>query len=125
MPVWGDSFTILSTSSLSGAFDTMSAELPTLAGGLVWQIGYHPTHVLLNVALGGDFNNDQVVDAADYVAWRKTDGTPSGYNAWRTNFGRSVGNGAGAVANTAVPEPTTLVMLTLALAGCRLRRRHE
>ncbi|MEX2546100.1 MAG: hypothetical protein WD316_13305 [Phycisphaeraceae bacterium] len=37
--------------------------------------------------LEGDYNGDGVVDAADYVVWRKTDGSAEGYNTWRTNFG--------------------------------------
>ena len=68
-------------------------------------------------AIPGDFNNNGVVDAADYVVWRKTDGTPAGYNAWRTHFGQPSGSGAGAIANAAVPEPATLVLLMFAAAG--------
>ena len=49
----------------------------------------------------GDFNQDGVVDAADYVVWRKSPSTfggdPNGYNTWRTNFGATV-TGAAAVA---------------------------
>ena len=68
-------------------------------------------------SLPGDFNNDGTVDAADYVVWRKTDGTQAGYNTWRTHFGQTAGSGSGAGANAAVPEPSTLVMLILAAAG--------
>ena len=42
-----------------------------------------------DIALGGDFNGDGAVDAADYVVWRKTDGSQAGYDLWRTNFGRT------------------------------------
>ncbi len=35
----------------------------------------------------GDYNSNGVVDAADYVVWRKTDGTLAGYNTWRAHFG--------------------------------------
>jgi hypothetical protein len=35
----------------------------------------------------GDFNGDLVVDAADYVMWRKTNGTPAAYDLWKANFG--------------------------------------
>jgi hypothetical protein len=42
-----------------------------------------------HATLPGDFNGDNVVNAGDYVAWRKTDGTPGGYNTWRANFGES------------------------------------
>jgi hypothetical protein len=66
--------------------------------------------------LEGDFNGDGKVDAADYVVWRKTDGENlAGYNAWRTNFGRSLGGGAGALAS--VPEPATWISALIILGG--------
>ncbi len=34
-----------------------------------------------------DVNGDQSVDAADYVLWRKTDGSQPVYNAWKKHFG--------------------------------------
>ncbi len=43
--------------------------------------------------LEGDFNNDHVVDAADYVVWRKTEGIQAGYDAWRSHFGETAGSG--------------------------------
>jgi hypothetical protein len=58
----------------------------------------------------GDFNEDGKVDAADYVVWRKTDGTPTGYNLWRTNFGRTSGSGSSLTAGAAVPEPSTMLL---------------
>jgi hypothetical protein len=39
--------------------------------------------------LNGDYNADGRVDAADYIVWRKNDGTPAGHSLWRTNFGRT------------------------------------
>jgi hypothetical protein len=42
-----------------------------------------------NVAYG-DFNNDDVVDAADYVVWRNDPNrTHAQYSLWRANFGRT------------------------------------
>jgi hypothetical protein len=63
-------------------------------------------------ASDGDFNGDGIVDAADYVMWRKTDGRQEGYDAWRTNFGRTAGSGAGTFngASTAVPEPGLIAL---------------
>ncbi len=75
----------------------------------------------------GDFNGNGVIDAADYVAWRKGLGatfTPGDYNVWRAHFGQTPGSGAGAIMNAAVPEPATWVMLTLAAVGRCLRRRR-
>jgi T5SS/PEP-CTERM-associated repeat protein len=67
----------------------------------------------------GDFNKDSVVDAADYVMWRKNDGSPASYDIWRTNFGRSVGSttGFGEGEDATVPEPSSqslLIFLTIA-----------
>jgi hypothetical protein len=66
-----------------------------------------------------------VVDAADYIVWRKT-GTngPTGYVTWRTNFGEPGASGSVASANATVPEPTTLLMLIVAAAGWCLRQRR-
>ena len=48
--------------------------------------------------LAGDYNHNGVVDAADYVLWRKNPsvygGNPAGYNTWRANFGLTGGSGA-------------------------------
>jgi hypothetical protein len=69
-----------------------------------------------------DFNGDLVVDAADYVVWRKTDGTQNGYNLWRTNFGRTSGSGSTLGASSSVPEPGTAALLMLCTLGVvRLR----
>lgn len=95
----------------------------------------------------GDYNNNGVVDAADYVLWRKTmgnsvnvgvaaDGDLSGtidagdYSTWRQNFGKAVPNvpaGAGAsVGFASVPEPASSFIITIAtltvLSGRRSRR---
>jgi hypothetical protein len=75
--------------------------------------------------LRGDFNGDNVVDAGDYVAWRKEPSTTSNdYYVWRTHFGEPAGSGSGANVNTNIPEPATLVILIMAAAGIRLLGRH-
>jgi hypothetical protein len=61
--------------------------------------------------LQGDYNGDGKVDTADYVVWRKSDGTTEGYNTWKSNFGSMAGGGAGAsVSFSAVPEPSSLLL---------------
>ncbi|MEX2310345.1 MAG: hypothetical protein WD738_22445 [Pirellulales bacterium] len=69
--------------------------------------------------LAGDYNGDGSVDAADYVVWRKTDGTQDGYNTWRANFGQTAGTGSAVSSGTAaVPEPAAwVVCLGLATIG--------
>ena len=75
----------------------------------------------------GDYNNNGVVDAGDYVVWRKggtlqnevdTPGTVNAadYTAWRARFGNTSGSGSGLSA-AAVPEPHVLVLTLGALMG--------
>jgi probable HAF family extracellular repeat protein len=61
----------------------------------------------------GDFNHDGVIDAGDYVVWRKNDGTPERYNTWRAHFGQTSSGGA-AMSENVAPEPSSLGLLTLA-----------
>jgi hypothetical protein len=83
-----------------------------------------------DMGLAGDYNDNGTVDAADYVVWRKNEGTsntlannsipgpigPAHYNQWRTNFGRSSGSGAaGNSVVSAVPEPGSLCFVLAAL----------
>jgi hypothetical protein len=79
----------------------------------MWNTSQLYTAGLLRVALSGDYNFDGSVDAADYVVWRKTDGSQEGYDTWRAHFGETAGSGSGATAsaNAAVPEPTALGLL--------------
>ncbi|HEY3391286.1 MAG TPA: hypothetical protein VGK58_01170 [Lacipirellulaceae bacterium] len=109
MPMAGDSFQILTASG--GRTGTFGNELlPSLSSGLDWELQYNPNSVVLSVistGLPGDYNGDGSVDAADYVVWRKIDGTQQGYDAWRTNFGRA---GATSSASAIVPEPSTIVL---------------
>jgi hypothetical protein len=79
----------------------------------------------------GDYNGDSTVDAADYVVWRKNEGTTNTlpndsiggtigtgqYNQWRSHFGQTSGSGAGAIANAAVPEPGNAVLMMLGICG--------
>ena len=81
---------------------------------------------MLRVGLAGDYNLNGVVDAADFVVWRKGLGTlytQSDYIVWRAHFGRTAGSGSSTVANAAVPEPSTLVLLVTAATGVCSRRR--
>ena len=104
----------------------------------------HDTDLVINVdqvtfatvaGQPGDYNQDGVVNAADYTVWRDKLGTATAlpnegasigtvdqadYDFWKSHFGQ----GGGALAAAAVPEPTT-TMLALAaiLSGLTLRRQ--
>ncbi len=56
-PAEGDSFTIMSFASLTGAFST--ANLPRLGGTIDWQVAYGPASVVLNVIGGFCPDNDK------------------------------------------------------------------
>jgi hypothetical protein len=78
----------------------------------------------------GDFNLNGAVDAADYVVWRKglgTTYTQTDYDAWRANFGQTIGSGAALPSaeplSAAVPEPATLTLLIMAMVVHYARRR--
>ena len=106
---------------------------PPLGTGSVYRI------VTDAVILQGDYNQNGVVDAADYIVWRKNVNTgnvlandPIGgtigqaqYDQWRAHFGQTAGSGSGADANATVPEPATMVMLIVTAAGALTRRRFR
>jgi hypothetical protein len=95
------------------------------------------TLIPAQVAVPGDYNNDHVVNAADYVLWRDNLGaateaginnngdgggvTASDYTYWRTRFGNTSGAGAGSF-GAAVPEPAFFVLLMMAAGGCCIWR---
>ena len=80
----------------------------------------------------GDYNNDGVVDAADYVVWRKTlnqsatpagngaDGNQSGtiddgdFTHWRERYGNVVPS-SGTGASSPIPEPTAAALAFMGL----------
>jgi uncharacterized protein len=96
------------------------------------------------IPAAGDYNQNGIVDAADYTVWRDTLGSTTdlranGDNAaasagkvdqadyviWKSNFGTHTGSGPGAGSDAAVPEGETLSMLLagiLTLYAFRLTR---
>jgi hypothetical protein len=126
----GASFDLLNWGSVAGTFSSIS--LPSLPVGQ-WDTSDLYTNGVLSVVLGGDFNNDFRVDAADYVVWRKGLGTiytQDDYEVWRSHYGDNyIGSGSGSEASTAaVPEPTALALLFvcgLALTSRRVPRVKE
>ena len=106
---------------VTGTLDiTFSLDMTTLDNGSRYGANFLVADVGL-VSLPGDYSNNGIVDAADYVLWRKfnntattlpNDSTPgtnaSDYNVWRARFGQSPGSGSGTSVNAAVPEPATL-----------------
>ncbi|WP_425395291.1 PEP-CTERM sorting domain-containing protein [Aeoliella sp.] len=87
--------------------------------------------------LAGDYNNDNVVNLADYVVWRNNLGgsglpndvtpgsvTTEDYNIWKSNFGQTLSGAASVATVQSVPEPSTVALVgLLSLIGCTWRRR--
>jgi hypothetical protein len=78
--------------------------------------------------LPGDFNVDGVVDAADYVVWRKRLGAPfaqADYALWRRNFHRKATAAGATVAagSAALPEASGVAMLVSGIVAA-FRSRH-
>ena len=94
----------------------------------------------------GDYNGDDVVDAADYTVWRNNLGPGSlpnedetrspgvvdgeDYLVWKENYGNSaLGSGGGSLSGAIVPEPGTVALVLLAggatVLGARGRRGRK
>ena len=89
--------------------------------------------------LAGDYNEDGMVDLADYVVWRNNLGAVAGtlpndvdggvigsaqYLTWKSNFGAS--SSSSSVGASHVPEPGSLVLLSIFVAavGMGVRRKR-
>ena len=143
-PSLGETFDLITASrGISGTFATTN--LPDLPGNLEFGLIYNPTSVQLAVqiepltTIDGDYNQDGIVDAADYTVWRDTfgqvgadldaDGNNNGqiddgdYSIWRSNFGQVAGSLA-AGDGASVPEPSTLGLIAGAMVvGLVCRRK--
>lgn len=140
-PAAGEKYTILTAANgISGTFATES--LPTLGGGLSFDVEYTPTSVLLAVVggsfLSADFNKDGNVDSQDLATWKgafgataqgdangdlKTDGAD--FLVWQRQFGTLPATAANNAASTAIPEPTAVALLSCASLAFRFRRRRS
>lgn len=112
----GDSFPLLQFGEASGTFAELI--LPELAAGLIWNASELLTNGILSIGLVGDYNNDGIVDAADYSVWRDhmasgailpNDSTPEStstadYLQWKQFYGATLLSSS---AMTTVPEPAS------------------
>jgi T5SS/PEP-CTERM-associated repeat protein len=132
VPDASSTFTILSSAALTGGFSNIvnGGRLATIDGLGSFQVHYgagsifNASQVVLSAfEITGDYNKNGVVDAADYVIWRKGMGTIYGendYNLWRAHFGVSLGAGSGSALSSAepssgaVPEPASALPLLVA-----------
>lgn len=126
-----DVFEIITADTVSNTFVNLGDTVDTGFG--TFDITYSATSVLLSnfvaapPALLGDYNDNGVIDAADYAAWRDAltagateltnDPTPgvvdeSDFTYWRDHFGETLGSGSG---QSAVPEPASITLAAMCL----------
>jgi hypothetical protein len=133
----GDMFNIGGMRDLDLSFAvSVAGGTPYTAQGTV-RYGAIQTTLLVE----GDYNNDGIVNLADYTVWRDKLGSTSlqnegsgispgvvdaaDYAFWKSRFGATSGAGAGALAavSAPVPEPSTvLTCLMAAVAMARMAR---
>ncbi len=141
VPALNDTFTIITAASVLGSFAVEDFSAAPLGAGLAWDVTYNGTNVQLAVieapiGLPGDFNNDGVVNLADYSTWRDNlgaadesllagngdglNGVDQGdYDLWKSNFGATAASlevasmlRLGPNGSSAVPEPNNCVLVT-------------
>ena len=139
-PVLGQSFDLLDFATFSNGFSDF--DLPQLGAGLAWDmsdLGITGELQVIAVGLSGDYNNDEIVDAADYTVWRDSFGqmgddlpadgdnddevTVLDYDIWKAHYGSMMsegGAGGNAAASSAehqcaVPEPTAIQIYLMTL----------
>lgn len=94
-----------------GGNDTLITQRSDVSG--IWINGWPPEQTL---ALAGDYNGDNTVDARDYATLRKNNGDVFDQLLYRTGFGDTV------AAARVVPEPREIALLSC-LPILLLRRR--
>jgi hypothetical protein len=88
--------------------------------------------------LAGDYSNNGAVDAADYVVWRKSQGTTTSlpndliggtigtkqYSQWRTSFGIATSSGTNMISSAQIAEPSTALLCVVCVSAILSHRQR-
>lgn len=108
----------------------------------IWDDDLDALDVVQLFLLPGDYNQDGVVDAADYTIWRAEEGMAvlpfsggdgngdglvdeADFKLWRSNYGASSPGASIASVSAAVPEPSSLLIGLLAMPLAFARRQRD
>jgi len=142
----GGNYTLIDYGTVGGpGLATFLSQQPTGPAGFNYALSDTGSTIDLSVTAipmnNADFNDDGIVDAADYVVWRKFDGTTgtgtqgtgdangdtnvdaTDYDIWVGTFG-TMPTGSGGVSGASVPEPCTIALLALPAIMAAMRRRR-
>ncbi len=125
------------TLPVSATFDFAADSSTSISLTLTGQLLASST---FSAGIPGDYNQNGVVDAADYVLWRDQFGSGTSlpnddtagvgnddYTRWRSHFGQTASNSSG-VGSATVPEASTFSLLLVAILcelGGRSRRAED
>jgi autotransporter-associated beta strand protein len=132
-PVFGF-YPLIYYGSLAGSVANLTAVGPEGFDYQFVDTGTSISLLVMPAGIPGDFNDDGTVDSGDYIIWKKFKDAdvdlpndndlpgPIGlaeYGLWQQNFGRTSAGGGG---DGEVPEPTSAVLVMLAVIGFALPR---
>lgn len=142
-PTWnpGSALLTASTSGLNEELSVLTPDQPVsrlkiskLTGGGA-STGFQVIEI---TGITGDYNANDVIDAADYGLWRKnantgnvlindpiggTIGAPQ-YSQWRTRYGQGSAGSGSVVSTAAVPEPLSAIQVMLVSVMLSIRHRR-
>ena len=136
----GQTLNLITASNVVGAFDSIL--LPPVPNDVEVGLVYTSTGLSMQISsipdgIPGDYNEDGIVNAADYSVWRDNlgsatalpnDDTPGvgddDYARWKANFGQVATLGSGSASASSTPEPSTALLLAMAFSACGAIRRR-
>ena len=94
-------------------------------GTSIGALDYLASAVNLAVWSSGDFNHNGLVDMADYVIWRKNNGTQTEYDTWRSRYRSAggIGAGLGSASASLCREPSSAILLIVSVIAFLRHRR--